>query len=199
MVKFIFDLDGTITKEETLPIIAKRFSVEEEIEKLTCDTVDGRVPFVESFIRRVYILGKLPVSDIAKLLGKVQLYDNICKFIKDHSDNCCVATGNLSAWVNMLKPNIGCEFFCSEGKIVDNKVEKLTYILRKEDVVNRYKKDGYKVVFVGDGNNDVEAMRCADIAIASGLTHHPVMGVLSVADYLIFDEVTLCRQLNRLL
>ena len=33
MVKFIFDLDGTITKLETLPIIAKHFSIYDEIEK----------------------------------------------------------------------------------------------------------------------------------------------------------------------
>ena len=47
MTKFIFDLDGTVTKEETLPLIAKHFSVEEEIETLTKQTVMGQIPFVE--------------------------------------------------------------------------------------------------------------------------------------------------------
>ena len=56
MTKFIFDLDGTITKEETLPVIAKYFSIEEEVEELTKQTVMGHVPFVESFIQRVSIL-----------------------------------------------------------------------------------------------------------------------------------------------
>ncbi|MCI7267456.1 MAG: hypothetical protein MR545_09585 [Veillonellaceae bacterium] len=48
MTKFIFDLDGTVTREETLPLIAKHFSVEEEIMELTRNTVDGRVPFIDS-------------------------------------------------------------------------------------------------------------------------------------------------------
>jgi phosphoserine phosphatase len=57
MTKFIFDLDGTITKEETLPLIARHFKVEEKIEELTRATVAGEVPFIESFIQRVNILG----------------------------------------------------------------------------------------------------------------------------------------------
>ena len=69
MTKFIFDLDGTITKEETLPVIAKYFSIEEEVEELTKQTVMGHVPFVESFIQRVSILGKLPIDEI-DALGK---------------------------------------------------------------------------------------------------------------------------------
>ena len=99
MTKFIFDLDGTVTREETLPLIAKHFSVEEEIMELTRNNVDGGVPFIESFIRRVYVLGNLPVSEIADLLGKVRLYESLCNFINTHHENCCVATGNLADWV----------------------------------------------------------------------------------------------------
>ena len=42
-------------------------------------------------------------------------------------------------------------------------------------------------------------MRLADVSIASGLTHMPANGVLSVADYLVLNEEGLCRQLNQLL
>ena len=51
-IKFIFDLDGTITSEETLPLMAKHFNVQEEIEQLTRETIQGDIPFVESFIAR---------------------------------------------------------------------------------------------------------------------------------------------------
>ena len=71
--------------------------------------------------------------------------------------------------------------------------------MRKENLVEKYKSLNEKVVFIGDGNNDIEAMRAANISIASGLTHMPANGVLSIADYLVFNEEALCRQLNQLL
>ena len=53
-MKILFDLDGTITAQETLPLIAKHFGVEEQISELTKQTIQGNVPFIESFIRRVF-------------------------------------------------------------------------------------------------------------------------------------------------
>lgn len=199
MTKFIFDLDGTVTREETLPIIAQHFRVEEEIAALTKETIQGNVPFIESFIRRVYILGRLPISEIATLLAKVELYPQLLAFIQQHREACCIATGNLSCWTEMLAAKIGCGFYGSEAQVQDDYIVKLTAILRKEEIVAHYKAEGYKVVFIGDGNNDVEAMRQADTAIASALTHMPTTGVLSVADYLVVSEAALCRQLNQLL
>lgn len=199
MTKFIFDLDGTVTKQETLPIISKYFGIEAEIDKLTEETVKGNIPFIESFIRRVYILGQLPINEVSDLLETVDIYQKVGSFILQHKENCIVATGNLECWVDKLAKKVGCCCYCSDGIIEDNKVVKLTRILRKENLVERFKSEGEKVVFIGDGNNDVEAMRLADISIASGLTHMPAKGVLSIADYLVFSEEALCRQLNQLL
>lgn len=199
MTKFIFDLDGTVTKQETLPIISKYFGIEAEIDKLTEETVKGNIPFIESFIRRVYILGQLPINEVSDLLETVDIYRKVGSFILQHNENCIIATGNLECWVDKLAKKVGCCCYCSDGIIEDNKVVKLTRILRKENLVERFKSEGEKVVFIGDGNNDVEAMRLADISIASGLTHMPAKGVLSIADYLVFSEEALCRQLNQLL
>lgn len=199
MVKFIFDLDGTVTSVETLPLIAQHFHVEEAIEVLTKETIQGNIPFVESFIRRVYILGKLPVTEVSKLLADVALYPSIVNFIRQYREHCAIATGNLRCWIEELAESIGCEYFCSDCEIQNNSVKKLTNILRKESVVENFKMNGEKVVFIGDGDNDMEAMRKADISIASGLTHRPARSVLSVADYLVFNEKALCRQLNQLL
>ena len=62
-MKFLFDLDGTVTSQETLPVIANHFKCQEEIAELTKKTIAGNVPFVESFIRRVNILGKYSVKE----------------------------------------------------------------------------------------------------------------------------------------
>ncbi|GHS94091.1 hypothetical protein FACS1894139_16000 [Planctomycetales bacterium] len=198
MPTFIFDLDGTVTAQETLPLIAERFRVKEEIEPLTRETIQGNIPFMESFIKRVHILGKLPVDEVNQLLGSVPLYSKVEQFIQQHSSHCAIATGNLSCWTEELSKKIDCSFFGSEADVINNKVERLKVILKKENVVRFFKDRGEKVVFIGDGNNDVEAMRIADVSIACGLTHYPAKSVLTIADYLVFEEEALCRQLNQL-
>jgi len=198
-IKFVFDLDGTITAEETLPLIAKHFNIQEEIATLTQETIQGNIPFVESFIHRVQILGKLPVSQISDLLENVKLYPLLLSFVQQNHKNCSITTGNLRCWVNKLISKIGCEAFCSEAEVENDSVVQLTKILRKESIVENFQNQGYKVVYIGDGNNDSEAMRVADIAIAVGLTHYPSKSLLPVSDYLIFNENALWRQLNQLL
>ena len=76
-MKFLFDLDGTVTSQETLPVIANHFYCQEEIADLTKRTIAGNVPFVESFIRRVSILGKYSVGETSKVLGQVPLYHGL--------------------------------------------------------------------------------------------------------------------------
>lgn len=198
-MKFLFDLDGTVTSMETLPLIAEHFNVQDEIMELTRQTVQGNVPFIESFIKRVGILGKLPVNEVNDLLTTVPLYDELMGFITNNKEHCVIVTGNLSCWCEGLMKRIGCECYCSEGLVEDNQVVKINTILRKEQVVDTYKAAGETVVFVGDGNNDLEAMRHADIAIAAGLTHSPAKSLFAISDYLFYNESALCRQLNLLL
>jgi HAD superfamily phosphoserine phosphatase-like hydrolase len=197
-MKFIFDLDGTVTAQETLPLMAKCFGVQEEISNLTKETIQGNVPFVESFIRRVHILRKLPVTDVANLLEQVALHSKVYEFIQAHKEDCIIATCNLDCWVEKLANRIGCQCYTSKAKVENNKVVSIVKILNKEQVVKKYQDLGEKVTFVGDGNNDMEAMRMADVAIAAGLTHHPANSIMSFTDYLIFDEKAICRQLNQL-
>lgn len=199
MTMFLFDLDGTITKEETLPIIAKHFHIEEEIEQLTKETLEGNIPFVESFIRRVHILGQLPVDEIEEVLSKVETNDAVINFIKKNRENCAIVTGNIHEWVSGILSKIDCDSYSSSAVIANNKVEKLTYILKKETIVSDYINKGKKVVFIGDSNNDVEAMRVANISIGCGITHQPAPSVFSVVDYIVYSEDSLCRLLNQLL
>ncbi len=198
MYKFIFDLDGTVTKEETLPVLAKYFDIQDQINELTKDTIRGNIPFMESFIQRVHILGKYSVNQAANILEKVVLNHKIVNFIQENSESCIIATGNLDCWINKLCAKIFCKTHCSIATVENDKVKKLIHILKKENLVMDLQKQGFKVVFIGDGNNDAEAMRVADISIASGLVHSPANSVLAVSDYLVYDDLSLCRLLNQI-
>lgn len=196
MLKFVFDLDGTITSAETLPIIAKTFRIHQELEKLTKDTVDGKIPWKHSFIRRVELLKHVPISEISTLLEKTPLYPGIATFIKENNKRCCIATGNLDCWVDKLCNKIGCEYYSSRAATKNNEIVEITHVIEKAEVVSSLQTDGYVVVFIGDSNNDVNAMRKADIAIAYGASHTPSNFCLSAADYVVDSEKELLELLT---
>lgn len=198
-MKFLFDLDGTVTSEETLPIIASIGGLEKQITELTNDTVRGTVPCIESFIKRVNLLRNISVSMISSRLSDVKIYPQIYEFIQQHPKECAIVTGNLSCWLEGFNKKFDCDIYTSKALVENDKVVKIESILLKEKVVDKYHAAGEKVVFIGDGNNDLEAMRCADISIAVGMTHSPAMSLLDICDYVIYNEKTLCRQLNQLL
>ena len=197
-MKFLFDLDGTITAQETLPVIARLGNLSDKIDQLTRETIQGNVPFIESFIQRVNILKDISVSMISENLARIPLYPEVLAFITKHPEDCVVVMGNLACWCEGLFAKIGCKCFSSEALVKNDVVVKLKSIQRKETVVELYQAQGEKVVFVGDGNNDLEAMRLADISIAAGLTHNPANSLYSITDYMVFNETTLCRALNQL-
>jgi len=195
---FIFDLDGTITRKETLPVIAKAFAVEDEIDALTSQTIAGNIPFVESFIQRVAILGHINVDEVRKTLSEVPLFENLRSFINAHPEQCVIATGNCGEWVGGITEQFACATYSSTAVVEDDKIVKLNTILKKEDIVRRYQAEGHQVVFIGDGNNDMEAMREADVSIACGLTHYPANSILAIADYCVFAEQSLLRLLAQI-
>lgn len=191
MIQFLFDLDGTITKAETLPFIAQHFHIHKSMEEMTRQSILGNIPFEESFTKRVDMLKHLPVNEIASLLENIPLFSQLLLFIQENKNNCALVTSNLSPWVEKLCSKIACKSYTSSAELENNQIIQITHILAKEEMVKKYQNLGYHVVFIGDGNNDLEAMKCADTAIACGLLHTPPQSLLDVADHCIYDEKAL--------
>ena len=187
-MKFLFDLDGTLTMKETLPVIAEHFGIEEQIAPLTQQTVQGIIPFEEGFMKRIHILRQYSVSEISKLLSAVPIHPLLLQFIRQERANCIVVSGNLDCWCHSLLEKIDCKHYCSEALVKDDKLVGIQRLLNKKAIVCTYQEQGEKVAFIGDGHNDLEAMRQADLAIVSGLTNTPSPSLLSIADQVFFEE-----------
>jgi HAD superfamily phosphoserine phosphatase-like hydrolase len=196
--KFVFDLDGTLTAEETLPMIGRQFGRQAEIKQITAEVIRGTVPFVTGFLERVRLLGDLDVGKVSDLLAKTRLNLHLKDFVLENQEICAIATGNFRGWIDRLSSKFGCQVFASEGSIGETGHLEISSVLQKEEVVKYFQGEGYRVVFIGEGNNDSEAMRCADLSIAFGLVHEPANSVLQVADYLVYSEVALVRLLQQI-
>lgn len=197
MKKFAFDLDGTITKVETLPILARELNLAAQISELTKLTLEGKISFEKSFRLRYSILKKIPPKKIAAVMSDIELDENIFNFIRENKSQCAVVTGNLDCWIEPIAEKLGCEIFSSKSRIV-NGLPILTEILQKDYAVRKLKESCAKVIAIGESFNDVPMFRAADVSIAYGGVHKPVDAAVFVADYFVNDSADLCRLLKKL-
>ena len=74
---YCFDLDGTITSEELLPLIAAELDLYEEISTLTTATINGLIPFEKSFRLRCKILSEMTTEKIQNVAEKISLNQSL--------------------------------------------------------------------------------------------------------------------------
>lgn len=189
--KYAFDLDGTVTAVETLPILAAELGLSREIKFLTELTLRGAIPFDVSFRLRYFILKEIPLARIVEITKTIPLDGTIEKFIREHRSECALVTGNLDRWIEPISARIGCEVYASTVG-ADGRLR----VLDKGAVIRRLKKTVDRVIAVGESFNDVSMMAASDVAIAYGGVHRPVEAAISAADFVVFDGRTLCRLLK---
>lgn len=195
---FCFDLDGTITRQELLPLIASSVDLEDEIAVLTKATIDGFLPFDKSFKLRVRLLRDVSISRIHTQISAVDCDPYISQFIKDNQAHCYVVTGNLDVWVTPLAERLGVRFFSSKAKLDDGELMGVESVLHKADVINELRQQYDQVITIGEGMNDVPMFELADWRIAYGGVHKPNSALLSLSDFVVHDGEVLCRLLSTL-
>lgn len=202
MSKFIFlvDLDGTLTRLELLPLIAKSFSLQEKIKELTYKCIKGIIPFEEGFLQRVNILKSIPISSIQKIVNSVPLNEGLLHFMQANHPYCYVVTGNLDIWVKPLCDKLKLSSFTSTAFHKNDFIDSVKSILKKKTVIEmlRKKYPDRRFVAIGEGHNDAEMIEAADIGIAYGCVHSPANSVMATATHAIFNEKILCNFLKQL-
>ncbi|HNX05041.1 MAG TPA: HAD family phosphatase [Opitutales bacterium] len=196
---YCFDLDGTVTRREVLPIIAAELGLAEEIGFLTEMTIRGQIPFEMSFRLRCRLLAEIEVDTVARIVEQVPLEEPIARFIRQHPDNSYIITGNLDVWISRLASSLGCGIFSSKAEIRPNgRLGALTHILRKSQPIHELSTRYDRVVCIGEGFNDMPMFEEADIGIAYGGVHPPARELISNSTYIISEGEALCRLLNTL-
>ncbi len=195
---YCFDLDGTVTAQEILPLIAAELDLYEEIATLTQATINGLIPFEKSFKLRCKLLSDVPVKRVQEIAEKVKINESIANFLRENKDNSYIITGNIYEWIKPIIEKLGCKIFCSQGKFNDGKLVGLEKIINKGEVIKRLRKNDRSIISVGDGMGDVLMFQESDLSIAFGGVHEPIETLMKVSNYLVYDEDSLCRLLNTL-
>lgn len=192
---FLFDFDGTLTKKEVLPEIAKLCKENDRIRELTDKTISGQISFVDSFSERVNILGHLEPGLVNEVIQQIPIFEELLEFILSNLNRCAVVTNNLDIWVKPFLDSLKIVNFCSIGKYESGRTQ-IVKINKKEDALKDY--SNYFTVYTGDGANDAQIMRSCNLGIASNIIHNVPKNLLSVANLVVSSERTLCKILNQL-
>lgn len=195
---FLFDLDSTLTKREILPEIAKVVGKEEEMRRLTEETMCGALPFKQSFLSRVELLKSINVSKVREIICEIPLNDYLIDFIKEFHERCYVVTGNLDIWISSLMKKINMEnhYICSKAIESNDKLLKVVSVLDKELTVKQIVQP---IVSVGDGDNDTDMARLAQIAIGYGGVRDIAPSLIRNIDYAFIDDRSLASFLRKLI
>ena len=195
---FLFDLDATVTKEEILPALSRQVGMSAEMEELTERTMRGELPFKNSFLARVEMLRSIPVSTVSDIVANIPLHEELVGFIREHAEDCYIVTGNLDVWIGALVERIGLPMthcLCSTASVQDDRLLRVNSVLDKGTVTEQFVRP---VVAVGDGSNDAEMVRLAEIGIGFGGVRPVAYSLMSNATHVVYDEGRLCRFLKTL-
>lgn len=193
---FVFDLDSTVTRCELLPFLAANAGMGDELERLTERAMRENIPFAEDFVRRVSLLKEIPVSQACEAAANAPVNEAIVRFLKQHSERCRILTGNLDVWIERLMERMGMtgRFDSSRACVKVDQLLGVTEVLSKKSACEKL---GRPFIAVGDGSNDVDMLRAADLGIAFGGVRRVSQAVQAAADVLIEDEWALVELLQR--
>ncbi len=195
---FLFDLDSTLTQKEILPEISKEIGKEKEMRQLTEDTMQGVIPFKQSFLNRVNILKSIDVEAVQQIINNIPLNEHLIQFIQENRQRCYIVTGNLDIWISALMKRIGMNghYCCSKAIVDGDGTVKVVSVLDKELTAKQFV---HPLVVVGDGNNDADMARLAEIAVGYGGVREIAPALMKCIDYAFMDEKKLVQFLTELL
>lgn len=195
---FAFDLDGTVTTRELLPLMAEAAGLDAEIARLTAMTLRGDIPFAASFRQRFSMLAHVPLRRMRDIAAAVPLDPFIVDFIAKNRHCCVLVTGNLDCWIAPLVERLGCPCLSSRSCMRKGKLA-LESILDKGDAVRTLRQRARHIVAIGESVGDIPMFLAADLGIAYAGVHSPVPGVLGLAGHVARDGEELCGILQNIM
>ncbi|MCM1296647.1 MAG: HAD-IB family phosphatase [Muribaculaceae bacterium] len=166
-LKILFDFDGTVTKEETIPYVAMRLGLRqyELIAEMTSASSGSEVDYEKNLRKRIEMLREITIEDFVSNVPKSLLRAEVVSFIRENADVCEIVSCNLDCWCRAIASDLGVACHFSKAIVEDRHVIAIDYVMDKRTVVADYKRLGYDVAFVGDSVNDFAAMDEADLAV----------------------------------
>lgn len=199
-LKILFDFDGTLCKVETIPVVASALHLHDSshISEMTDVAVHSACDYEKNLRKRIGLMKDISIVDFIESLPSDLMRGGLVKFIADHRESCAIASCNLDCWIDPITSPLGIPCHFSKAMVSEGHVQDVENILDKEIVVEQYRQNGFRVVFVGDSANDLKAMAKADMAF---LLYNAAIDKDNINDKInvVYSEKDLINQLESIL
>ena len=177
------DMDSTIIQEESLDELAKQIGKEKEVIRITNDAMNGKIDFKKALIERVAILKGQPTEILEKLKLTISLNDCAIELIRTMKFNNAITvlvSGGFTFLTEHLKTLLGFDYTHANsleishnnlnnphltGRVIDPILDKKAKVLYLDQYVNKNKLNYEDTVCVGDGANDIEMIKKANLGV----------------------------------
>lgn len=174
---FLFDVDSTLINEEVIDLIGAKANLSSEISAITELAMLGQIDFNMALTKRVELLSGLAVEILAEVRSEITLTNGAAELIsglRNAGDEVAVISGGFIEVIAPLMKTLNIDYFKANSLEIHN--EKLTGRVTGE-IVNRMVKANYlnelkgqlnpkQTIAIGDGANDIDMVKAADIGIA---------------------------------
>ena len=174
---FLFDVDSTLINEEVIDLIGAKANLSSEISAITELAMLGQIDFNMALTKRVELLSGLAVEILAEVRSEITLTNGAAELIsrlRNAGDEVAVISGGFIEVIAPLMKTLNIDYFKANSLEIHN--EKLTGRVTGE-IVNRMVKANYLnelkeqlnpklTIAIGDGANDIDMVKAADIGIA---------------------------------
>ena len=173
------DMDKTVISIETIDLIGEKILKNSQLSELTQKAMNGSVNFNKSIIERTKVLKGITVKEVQEITSNIKLTADVDKVIKTMNKNGChtmLISGGFDIIANIIGKKIGFKEVISNkptskngiltGELTDNIIDgkgKLNIFKNSTKLYNAKRKE---TLAVGDGQNDIEMIRFADLGIS---------------------------------
>lgn len=176
----VFDMDATLIQTEVINELAKVHGVEEEVSRITHQSMNGELDFGQSLKKRVGLLqglGQDCLQEVAEGLPITPGVPEFLKTVRSKGFKVAVISGGFQYFANYLKEKLELDYafanqldFDGQGKltgklsgnIIDSEQKAfLMDLLAQQENISLE-----QVVAIGDGANDIPMLTKAGLGIA---------------------------------